>query len=198
MTLAQINPEQAEFAELDRMAEKATALLERITMPVAVREVRQALNDTGLRRKQTDLHESLDVFKQAQHDVRTAREAVDVARTEHARAFAEAASPWALGDFFVTRSNKQFLAVDLDGTPIPEDKQQSLDAAGRKEWAAEYAARQPAVVAAAAALHGAETLLEEARDALTLAEKAVKARDRLLESAAAELGVLAVALKAGR
>lgn len=196
MAVTELHPSDT----LDDLRQRVAQVIDTLDTDASVRRIREALNEVGLRRKQTDLVESLDVLAAAQADLRRAREAHDTAKEEYDRAFAEAASPWALEGHFVTRSNKTWLAVDMDGKAIPEDEQRSYAEADRKEWAKQYAARQPAVVAAAAALRSAETILEEARDAVVLADKAVSARKVLVESAGDELRVLGIALtaKAGR
>ena len=185
----QLDAAHQALAEVAPLTQRVNDLVARITGPAPLAEVRAAMNEVGIadarRRLEVDavdaVEHALEHLRQKLDAERLAREAYDEALTE---------ATWDLGEHFVTRSNKTYLAVGPDGHVIPEDQQQSFDAAKRKEWLEYHAARTQPVHLAKRNLRDAEENTAQARDALAVAEKRFTAARHSLDAAAAQLHAL--------
>jgi hypothetical protein len=171
------------------LRDRVATLIDKVTGPAPLADVRQAMNDVGIHDARRQLTvDAVDAVDHALTDLRTKQDAERLARETYDEALTEAT--WALGEHFATRSNKQWLAKDADGTPIAEEQQRSYDAAARKEWLEYHAARTQAVRLAKRDLRDAEENTQQSRDALTVAEKRFTAARHSLDAAAAQLHAL--------
>lgn len=162
--------------DLEQMAEKADMLAAKFREPATIEVVRALLNDAGVRHARNALSDALDTLTAAQ----AAKRDADRAEREAAKVLdgAELEADWALVPPDVNDAGAKLLAAD------------------KAAWKKRETAKDPKVVAAAAALRQAEHTTAEARDALTMADKRLAACRADLEAAIATLNALVLALPA--
>lgn len=185
--------QQAEKA-LSDLAEQIDIAIGSTIAVVTLDAARAVAKEAGLRRFQDMLLDALDQADAARRRKRDAVNELDDAKSAYTTALAEAV--WTLGDYFETRSNKSWLARNLDGTAIPEPEQRSLTADEKKAWITGNAERVPAVAAAKRRLDVVTERVAQANDDIATAERGAKAAEHLLDAAREELVLLATALRA--
>lgn len=182
---------EAELSDLARRIDEAVgASMAAVTLDAA----RAAVKEAGLRRFEDMFLGALEAADEARRRKRTAVAERAEAKDQHDGAVSEA--EWGLGDHFETRSNKQWLARNLDGTAIVEDEQRSMTADEKRDWIARAAARTPAVAKAKHDLDVADEAVAQANDDIAKWERDAKAAEHLLDAAREHLVVLATALRA--
>lgn len=149
--------------------------------------IRDALNASGIRAERRAVNEAPERIDEAQEALRAARVAEADARS--ALDAEVLAADWDLDGRFVHESNKWFLIED-------QRERRQMTADERAKWKAAEAAKQPAVVEAAARLRTAEHATAAARDALATAERRFSAAKAALSAAVAELQALGIGIAA--
>jgi hypothetical protein len=180
------------LTESQQLRQRVQQLVERITGPAPISQVRDALNEVGIQKARSVLREAPDLVANAKVTLRQAQDAERTAREQHADALLEA--EWELATHFVVRSNKTWLAVDADGASIVEDDQRSMTADEKKAWIAHHGNQAPAVKAALHALRSAEENTAAARDDVSLAEARLSVAKHDLDAAAVQLRAFTLAL----
>lgn len=178
--------------ESRHLRQRVTDLVNRITGPAPISQVRDALNEVGIQRAREVLRDAPDLVANARLSLRQAQDAERVARERHAEAVLEA--EWELATRFTVRSNKQWLTVDDNGQPVAEADQRSMTADEKKAWIAHHASQAPAVRTALAALRSAEENTAAARDDVSLAEARLSVAKHDIDAAAAQLRAFTLAL----
>lgn len=181
-----------QLSAADEVRQRVAEIVARITAPAPLAQVRDALNEVGIQRARATLREAPDLVANAKVSLRQAQDAERAARDAYADALLEA--EWELATHFVVRSNKQWLAVESDGTAVAEADQRSLTADEKKAWIAHHAAQAPAVKTAASALRAAEENTAAARDDVALAEARLSVAKHDLDAAAVQLRAFTLAL----
>lgn len=176
------------------LAERARAIADEAVKPPSFEQVRRALNDVGINAARRTLLEAPDLIADARSALREAQVSQEQAKAAYDTAVTE--EEWALSGSFEARSNKQWLTMRADGTPIPEAEQKSYDAAERKAWTSHHAALQPEVRKAIARLSEADREVARCRDDLAVAEARMTAAKHNVDAAAAELRFLALSIPA--
>lgn len=195
MTVTELRQRRAETEQaLSTLAERIELAVENSIATIALETARAMANEAGLHRFQDMLLDALDQLDAARSRKRKAVAALDQAKSDYDSAVAEA--EWALNGNFETRSNKSWLARNLDGTAIPEDEQRSMTADERRDWITRAAARVPAVAKAKRELDAVTEHIAQANDEIAMAERGAKAAEHLLDAAREELVLLATALRA--
>lgn len=172
--------------DVANLADKADSLHARL-MDQLHQDVRAALNEAGLTRRQRELDDALDVFDKAQHDRRAADEAEQLAR--EALDAAEVAARWEVSALVTTEGNKSFVP-----DPATGEKRQ-VTAAVRDEWIAQQVTTHEAVQAKRRELRKAEHRTQEAKDAVDRARIAISIRRTQAELAGIHVQAIAGTLR---
>lgn len=177
---------------LDDLITKIDDLIASTIPSVTLAAARRMANETGVHRYQSEIDSLLEQRKTNVDLQLAAKHRLNVAREALADATSEA--EWSLSDRFKVRGNKTFLVVDETGKAIPDDDQQSFDAAARKEWTKRVAGSTSQVREAAAAVANAEDHLAEVEANLGHIDKALSAVKSAMTGAVAELETVRLAL----
>lgn len=174
--------------DLSQLADRISAeVADAIRLP-RLEAVRQALNETGIRRARVAVLAAPQRIAEAAADLRNAQEAERDAKRRLDDEIL--AAEWELDGRFVRESNRTYL-VD----PKTDERRQ-MTADEVRTWKAAEAAKQPAVEAAATAVRTAEHATAAARDALATAERHFSAARADLTAAVAELTALGIGIAA--
>lgn len=178
--------------ESRQLRQRVTDLVNRITGPAPISQVREALNEVGIQRAREVLRDAPDLVGNARLTLRQAQDTERTAREAHAEVVLEV--EWELASYFEVRSNKQWLTRDSGGDPVPEDDQRSFTADEKKAWVAHHAAQTQTVRSALNTLRSAEENTAAARDDVSLAEQRLSIAKHDLDAAAAQLRAYTLAL----
>lgn len=175
------------------VADRALALADAARRGPDFETVRQVLNDVGIGRSRRILAEAPDLVANARLTLADAKEAEAQAKAAYLVTVSEA--EFMLKGCFSLRGNKTYLTMDADGTLIDEEAQQPFLADQQQAWISDRAAKQPNVRTVQVALSGAERARARAADDLEVAEMKFSAAKHVLDSCAAELTYLGLALR---
>lgn len=173
-------------ATREELVDRADMLAERLRDRVH-QDIRAALNEVQIIRRQRALDEVGDVFEAAQRQRRSAEAAETSAR--EALDQAEVPARWEVSGRVQSEGNK-FYVPDGEGS----DRRQ-VTAAVRDEWIETQVRQHPGVVAARAALRKAEHATAEAKDVLERARQAIGIRRTQAELAIAHLNAICGTLR---
>lgn len=175
--------------ELSDLADRIAAEVQDAIRLPRLEAVRQALNETGIRRARAAVTAAPARIADAATDLRNAQESERDARRRLDDEIL--AAEWELDGRIVRESNRTYLVDEAN----PDERRQ-MTADEVRTWKAAEAAKQPAVQAATAALRSAEHATAAARDALATAERHFSAVRADLTAAVAELSALGIGIAA--
>jgi hypothetical protein len=174
----------ATLEDLTAVGERITAeIAEAVRMP-RLEAIRQALNETGIRRARAAVTAAPIRIAEAAEALRNAQEAEREAKQRVADEVLNA--EWAAEGALIQEGSKWFL---VDG-----ETRRPMLAEDRARWKAAEAAKQPAVMAATEKARTASHAVAVARDALATEERRFSAAKADLSGAIAELHALGIGI----